>query len=63
MIISKKQIAKLFYDYTCLIYRECGKSLSALQKAKLKAKVEKQIKKYTFKNKIKEALAKCKKSK
>lgn len=60
MIISKKQICKLFYDYTKLIYKECGRPLSKKQEIMLKNRIEKKCDEYTIKNKIKEKL--CKKA-
>ena len=63
MIIPKKQICKLFFDYTKLIYRECGRPLSKAQEMKIKNKIDKTVKNYTLINKIKEALKKWKKQK
>lgn len=60
MIISKKQICKLFFDYTKLIYKECGRPLSKKQEIMLKNRIEKKCEEYTIKNKIKEKL--CKKA-
>ena len=58
MLISKKQISKLFFDYTKLIYRECGRPMSKKQEMDLKRRIEKTMRNYTLKNKIKEAFKK-----
>ena len=56
MIISKEKLCEMFFNYTCLIYRECGRNLSAKQKANLKRKVNQVVKQYTLKEQIKEKM-------
>ena len=60
MLISKKQICKLFFDYTKLIYKECGRPLSKKQEMILKNRLEKKCEEYTIKNQVKAKL--CKKA-
>lgn len=61
MIITKKQINKLFIDYTKQVYKDCGRSLSKYDEARIKNKVSNFIKEYTLLKAIKNKL--CKKSK
>lgn len=61
MIISKNKLCKMFYDYTKLIYKECGRTLSKKQEMSLKNRIDTIAERYTFKNQVKEKL--CKKEK
>lgn len=61
MIISKNKLCKLFFDYTKLIYKECGRNLNKKQEMTLKNRIDTIAQKYTIKNQVKEKL--CKKAK
>lgn len=54
MIISKKKFNELFYNYSVVLYSECGRNLSMRQKAKLKNAIEKLRKEYTLWNLLKQ---------
>lgn len=61
IITTKKKLCELFYNYTEIIYRECGRPLSQKQKTILKNRINGIAKKYTLKEKIKGIFKKCKK--
>lgn len=61
MLISKKKLCDLFYNYTNMIYMECGRKLLHIQKATLKKRIEKIANEYTFKGQIKKIIEERKK--
>ena len=57
MIITKKLMVKAFYDYTKIVYRQCGMTISKSNELKMKHDLEKFAKEYTLFRVLKKKIA------
>ena len=54
MLTTKKTITKMFYDFSKITYKNCGRKLSKYDEYRLKNEIDKFVKNYTLWNKIKQ---------